>query len=432
MSNNQSRAEQAVLPQRAASALYYASNEKDRQTIRFLLVMTDNVTGDALKWAVEEGMKRYPYTKLAVVEKDGSYVHVHNDRPVVVRDTADYPVLGSKEVNYHMLAWGYQGKEIYLDVSHAVLDGVGALSFIRTMLHLYIEKKYGITLPKEGTNLPGDEILPAEYHEVYGDEKVLADDEIVPPYDAYGLPEVWKEEPARISFILPQESFMQYVKKYHGTPGIAVTALFGEAVRRIAKDRVKPIVTTIYVNERPMAGEEKAGGCMVTSVEVPISDLQEKYSMNECLAYYRTRQNELITPEYIKKKISQQVKGYQSNEKIIGLEAKLKELGSADKVFHVGTFAVSTMGKDAMGPVGKYIEELHTILIPTAYLIEMNCVNGKFTLDCMQSFTNTRYVDMFEKILQEEKIPYERCKPAPFKTAKVVYNLLNNPEAKVI
>ncbi|WP_234121593.1 hypothetical protein [Clostridium hydrogenum] len=418
--------EKMLLPNRAASAIYYASNKRDPQTIRIMVVMKDIVDGDMLMHSVQKAMERYPYYHIAVVENDGRYINVKNNRPIVVKHTDKPANLGSEEVNYHMIAWSYREKNIYLDASHGLLDGISMLEVLKTVILLYCNEKYDVELSTDGILTMENIIEDEEWQEPFTDDLILPNDDIGDSNKAYQLPEVWKGNTTRISFLLPQEEFMNYVKQYHGTPGIVITNFFSEVIMRLCDVQNLPIVTTMYVNSRPVIGKDKAGGCLVTSVELPLTEEMKKLDLGKRVYEYRKMQNEKTSKEKILKKISRQVREYTNNDKLEGLQEKLDKLGKADSVFQVGTFSVSSTGRDPFGEVSKFIREVHNIVIPTTYLIEMNCVNHMFTIDFLQSFSEARYVDEFEKILKEEGIPYIRQKAENYNTASAIYDKIND------
>lgn len=420
------RNEKMILPNRAASAIYYASNERDPQTIRIMVVMKDIVDGEIFKHSVQKGMERYPYYHITVVEKDGRYINFPNNRPIVVSHTNKPANLGTLEVNYHMIAFSYSEKNIYLDASHGLLDGISMLEVLKTVLLPYCSLKYDVDLSSEGINTIENVIEDEEWQEPFADDLLLKEDEACDSFEAYELPEIWTGNPTRISFLLPQEDFMRYVKECHGTPGIVINTFFSEAVMRLSNEKSLPIVTTMYVNSRPMIQKNKAGGCLVTSVELPLTEEMKKLDLKRRSLEYRKIQKEKTSNEKILKNVSRQVKGYIDIEMIEDLEEKLKKLGKSDSVFHVGTFSVSSTGKDPFYSVSEYISEVHNIVVPTTYLIEMNCVNHMFTVDFLQSFESTRYVDEFENILKEEGISYIRGKAELYKTASAVYNMMSS------
>lgn len=417
--------EKMILPNRAASAIYYASNKRDPQTIRIMVVMKDAVESNIFIHSVKKAMERYPYYYIAVVQSDGKYVNVQNDRPIVVKHTDKPAVLGSAEVNYHMIAWSYNEKNIYLDASHGLLDGISMLEVLKTVLFIYCSEKYDVDLSKDGIITMENRIEDEEWQEPFTDDLILQNDEIDDSYEAYQLPEIWTDSPTRISFLLPQKEFMNYVKEYHGTPGIVITTFFSEVIRRLCDVEDLPIVTTMYVNSRPMIGKDKAGGCLVTSVELPLTKEMKKLDLGKRAYEYRKMQKEKTSKEQILKKVSMQVRGYTNNDRIEGLQEKLDKLGKSDSVFHVGTFSVSSTGRDPFGAVSKFIREVHNIVIPTTYLIEMNCVNHMFTIDFLQSFHEARYVDEFEKIIKEEGITYIRQKAEIYNTASAIYDQID-------
>lgn len=417
--------EKMILPNRAASAIYYASNKRDPQTIRIMVVMKDIVDGDILIHNVQKSMERYPYYHIAVAQNDGEYINIHNSRPIVVKHTDKPANLGSAEVNYHMIAWSYSEKNIYLDASHGLLDGISMLEVLKTVLFFYCSEKYDVDLSPDGIIITENKIEHEEWKEPFTDDLILPNDDIGDSYEAYQLPEVWKERATRISFLLPQEEFMNYVKEYHGTPGIVITTFFSEVISRLCDAQNLPIVTTMYVNSRPMLGKNKAGGCLVTSVDLPLTKDMKKLQLGKRAYEYRKMQKEKASKEQILKKVSKQVREYINNDRIKSLQEKLDKLGKADSVFQVGTFSVSSTGRDPFGSVSKFIREIHNIVIPTTYLIEMNCVNHMFTIDFLQSFSEARYVDEFEKILKEEEIPYIRQKAEIYNTSSVIYDQID-------
>lgn len=414
-----------ILPNRAASSIYYASNSRDPQTIRIMVVMKDTVDGKILIHSIQKTMERYPYYHVAVVEDNGRYVNIQNARPIVVNHTDKPAKLGSIEVNYHMMAWSYSEKSIYLDASHGLLDGISMLEVLKTMLLIYCSEKYDINLPKYGIMTEENKIEDEEWQEPFTDDLIIPDDDIDDPCDAYQLPEIWAGNTTRISFLLPQEEFMHYVKECHGTPGIVITTFFSEVIMRLCKMQYPSIVTTVYVNSRPMLDKNKAGGCLVTSVELPFTKKMKNLALKKRAYTYRKMQSEKASKNQILKSVSRQVRGYINNDNIKGLQEKLDKLGKSDSVFHVGTFSVSSTGKDPFCETGQYIKEVHSIVVPTTYLIEINCVNHMFTVDFLQSFDSERYVDEFEKILNEEKIPYIRQKSEHYSTASVIYDEIN-------
>lgn len=53
-------------------------------------------------------MLRYPYFCVELQKKNGQYVFIDNERPVVITDSLEGVELNSEESNYHMIAFAYQ------------------------------------------------------------------------------------------------------------------------------------------------------------------------------------------------------------------------------------------------------------------------------------------------------------------------------------
>ena len=76
--------------------------------------MKDEVDFAILRESINKAAKRYPYfCKEIVVDEDGGYDLIQNDRPIAVIKTKDtLPLLGSEEVNRHLIYVDSEGKDI--------------------------------------------------------------------------------------------------------------------------------------------------------------------------------------------------------------------------------------------------------------------------------------------------------------------------------
>ena len=64
--------------------LFYISSDKMPFTIRIETVVSDSIEPDALEYAVQLGIKRYPYFAVRIVEENGEYLTVPNSEPEAV------------------------------------------------------------------------------------------------------------------------------------------------------------------------------------------------------------------------------------------------------------------------------------------------------------------------------------------------------------
>ena len=92
----------------------YQSEKRFSHTVRIHVRMKENVYIDVLDNAVNTAIKRYPYFAVKVaLDDDGGYVLRPNDKKIVVMPTKKkLPMLGSKEVNEHLIYVDCKGKDI--------------------------------------------------------------------------------------------------------------------------------------------------------------------------------------------------------------------------------------------------------------------------------------------------------------------------------
>ena len=93
---------------------FYKSEKTFSYIIRGRIMMKDPVDKDVLDAAVNTAITRYPYCAVRVgVDEDGAYVLSPNPEKIAVLDVGrNCPLLGSPEVNGHLVFLECQGKEI--------------------------------------------------------------------------------------------------------------------------------------------------------------------------------------------------------------------------------------------------------------------------------------------------------------------------------
>ena len=65
----------------------YSSSKLNPNEIRIRIRMRDLIDPDVLRHAVDTTMQRYPYFCVELKKKDGQYVFVDNNRPVVISNS---------------------------------------------------------------------------------------------------------------------------------------------------------------------------------------------------------------------------------------------------------------------------------------------------------------------------------------------------------
>ena len=115
----------------------YSLNWGKCNVIRIRVRMRDLVGPDALRYAVDMTLKRYPYFCVEL-KHDGEYCFVSNEKPVVITNSLKGVELNTAESNYHFVSFSWSDNWIIMDISHAITDGTGAYEVMRTFLYYYI------------------------------------------------------------------------------------------------------------------------------------------------------------------------------------------------------------------------------------------------------------------------------------------------------
>ncbi|MBR3224145.1 MAG: hypothetical protein IKF78_02340 [Atopobiaceae bacterium] len=157
--------------------LLYEYMDKLPFTVRMKIRLDAPVDATLLNEAAQEAIVRFPYFSVRVgVDESQSYTLSHNSAPLAMLPERNKRlVLGSDEVNGHLVAITYRSDCIWFNFSHALCGAYGALFWIKATLYLYLCKTCGPLDSPEDIRLPGTDI-PAE-ELAYPDESALPHDE---------------------------------------------------------------------------------------------------------------------------------------------------------------------------------------------------------------------------------------------------------------
>ncbi len=143
--------------------LLYAAGPELVNTIRIGITLTELVDEQALRSALLKTAQRYPYFAVRLSRRGEEYVMEPNDLPFVVSPDGNTVTLGSAESNFHIFAFAYEGRRIYLDTSHFFTDGNGMFPFLKTLLYYYFQTVHpDVPFETAGVALAGSGIPAAE------------------------------------------------------------------------------------------------------------------------------------------------------------------------------------------------------------------------------------------------------------------------------
>jgi len=124
------------------------SNKKETNTFRVQMVLTEVVDPELLQKAVDAILKRFPMFKVRL--KSGFFWNYldYNERPFTVLPLPHRVCgrLSPKENNGYLFQIYYRNKMVALEMFHALADGTGALTLIKSIVYEYLLLKgYKVT-----------------------------------------------------------------------------------------------------------------------------------------------------------------------------------------------------------------------------------------------------------------------------------------------
>ena len=377
--------------------------------------MRDLIDPESLRHAVDMTMKRYPYFCVELQKKEDGYYFVENHRPVVITDSLHGVALNSEESNYHMIAFCRQDNWIILDVFHGMTDGTGAYEVVRTLLYYYCSERYNVTLREEGIRLVGDEIPAEEWidpvasrtdlplpkqHELMSDAlNLIASAEL--------------EEDHRhtvYSIAISESEFMRFNLDNDGSPGTMVSLMLSRAIAKLFPDAENTIRIALCVNQRkalhaPLAHQSLVGGAMLE-----YKDKMRDWSLDMQSTAYRG----MVFAQTQEENVLMGVASFKGmNGMLLSKESDAERMAVASYIGSMAsrfvTATVSYVGKANYREAEQYIRDfrLWTSSSGNGLLVEISAVNGRFTLDFLQTFSNPVFVNAFLKELEENGIVYD-------------------------
>ena len=393
----------------------YTTTKETPTVIRIRIRMRDLIDPAILRRAVDTTMERYPYFCVELQKKEGGFVYAENHRPVVISDSLHGAELNSEETNYHMIAFCWQDNMIILDVFHGLTDGTGAYEVVRTLLYYYCSERYNVSLKEDGIRLVGDEISAEEWI-----DPVVSRTDLPTPKqnelmsDALNvITTAGLEEDRRhtvYSVAISEKEFMRFNLDNDGSPGTMVALLLSRAIAKLFPESENAIRIALCVNQRkalnaPLAHQSLVGGVMLEYKD-KLRDwsLEMQGTAYRGMVFAQTQEENVLRGIASFKGVNGMLLTKESDQERIGVASYINSLASK-----FTTATVSYVGKADYKEAEQYIRDfrLWTSPLGNNLLVEISAVNGRFTLDFLQSFSSPVIVNAFLKELDENGIIYD-------------------------
>jgi len=399
--------------------MLYICTPEHPNTMGVFAVLKEPVDGEILRGVVDELRARFPYFYVTEERRGNDLFPVPNALPMTVRSTWAPIKLNSKEANYHLGAWKYEGKRLAFEVSHAITDGAGVLPYFKSAMFLYLSRKTGQHFDPAGFHLPGEEIPESETGNPFADldiDGAEAPFYTKPPVtDFFRLNDGTAFEP-RMTFIkLSEAQMMQYCRDFDGSPNAFLAVMFARAMRRYAPADERTISITIAVDHKAMLGKRDNYRMFANVVETefpksrPLDDLMKSCTVARGQVMLQAQ------PENSLWAMKQRKAQYAKLEQVpldmkLGLIAK-----SAGEPRW--SMAISYANSRSFGPLDPYIEELYLLTdMGVADLgCEIACINHQFFLAIIQNFSSEAFLGLFLNELSSVGLNYEVMGEGPLR-----------------
>ncbi|SCW68116.1 hypothetical protein SAMN02910456_02563 [Ruminococcaceae bacterium YRB3002] len=393
---------------------YYGTDDKSRNTLSGRLECRNPVDGEAFGRAVASVEERYPYLKKKVVKAFGRKVIEDNDLPFVVVKGDRSPVLGSAEANYHLLAFSWDEKNIYIHAFHGLVDGVGITNVTKTMMYYYVLYRENHTADPKGFRLTGDVISEAEYADPFPRKRITGIEPLCRTPRFLGAMKLSKElkkmghsaewDPHVYHISIPRNSLNDMLDRYGASPGPFISVLMAEAVRRVHPGSRRKVCVGMPINFRPALKAFESYRCMIYNLHLIYDDKVRSLPIDKQCTAFRGRIFLQSDPGSVLAELNFQRKIFNIFRLVPG--RALKRLAAKGILaFNMGdeTFAVSHTGQSKFGEIGAYFEQFEALvdLCGEELMIEIMLINDTYSLTFMQFCKDSIYVDAFMEQMKE-------------------------------
>lgn len=393
---------------------YYITTKECSNTIMVTFVMEDEVDGNLLDIAVQRAICRYPYFRIRPIIENERYVHIPNEKPIVVRKWCGPGRFGTDETNGHIMLVSYEENRIIFEIVHHITDGGGVAPFFRTTLYYYVTEKYGVTLDTSGVNFPDTPFYEDELGDAFADYDF---DNLPTPAYEYERKECLVPDDAglvvgqgnTVYFIdVDEAQLIDLCKKTGASPNSAFSVMLMQMFRRMVPDSDKPIVCGVAINQKIVLGKPHNYRMGSSRVFAEYTKEEENQSFAELSSKTRQSiklqcqvanvlQHERMNRLYIEK--AESIPSLKKRNELFGIRKYARPLTS--------TYDVSYVGKQNWGDLESYISAIYAeacLTLGNSFLLEVHCVHNKFSLSIVQGFEDDKFVKAFMEILSENGI----------------------------
>ena len=395
--------------------LLYGANRDFFGTFKIVLTMSEEINLDVLSRSVADAMVRYPYFSIRPERKGNSLILQSNPFPVPVFCDGRCAVLGSEEVNGHLVTFGCEGRKIILNVSHYIADGMGIMPLIKTVLYLYASEMYGAEgLQTDRITMPDEPVSEAEYE--YPFRKMQTDPDSLwmqrkIPSSVYTPHRDEADNGELYSYHLhiPQKAMMIIAQPSDGSPVSFLSVMMYRALCALDEGVEQPVVVHVQHQYRPVLRTPLSRHSLVSYIPVVLPARMKSWDVE--------RQNTVVRGQIIMDSepaadisaVNRLLDVFHNEESMEYADKKETMRKFIDGTITPKTFGISYVGKMDWSGLDKYVDDIHVYLgeknPQNMILMEVMTVDDDFSVTFMQNGRTRRFVDAFADQLKSFDIP---------------------------
>ena len=397
--------------------LLYGANEDFLSSFKLTITMRAAVDHEVLSRSVARAMVRNPYFSVYPEQQDNHILLRHNPHPVPVFPDGRCVVLGSEECHGHLLAFGCEGRQIFLNASHYIVDGMGIDPLLKTVLYLYVSELYGDEgLATERIQMPDAPVCEGEYAYPFPNEPFAIEEDYwsrAVPKEAYALDSNEFDTDGFYAYHLhiPQKKMMALANPSDGSPVSFLSVMLYRALCELDSNIAQPIVAHVQHQYRAALKTPLSRHSMVNYIPVALPAKMQKRQV----IYQNTvvRGQILLGSEKMAdlEAVNRLLTAFPHSEDATLAEKAQAMRQYAENSICAKTFGISYVGKMDWCGLEQYVEDIHAYIgekhTRNMLLIEVMTIGEDFTINFMQSGRGDRYVNAFMDQLRNLDIPVQ-------------------------
>ena len=398
--------------------MLYMSTPEHPNTMGVCIVLKESVDGEILRNAVEDLRVRFPYFYVKAVPFGNDLTVEDNSLPMTVRNTWEPINLNSKESNFHLAAWKFEGRKLAFEISHSLTDGAGVLPYVKSTLFLYLSRRYGVSFDREGFRLPGDKIPLSETGNPFAELDIDGAEE--PVYTKESITDFYRfgdgtlKDPFATFVKIPESQMMQFCRDYDGSPNTFLAVMFARAVRRYDPASDKTVSVSIAIDHKAMLGNYDNYRLFANVLEL---DFAKDRSLQDIARNCTMARGQLMLQASMENSLwaMKQRKATFAKLNQMPLDMKLGMIAKSAGSLR-WSISISYANSRSFGPLDPYIDELYMMAEPGVadVLCEIACINHFFFLCIARTFPSEKFTDIFLDELSTVGIDYEVRGREPF------------------